>query len=170
MSFLCSSFFYFQADGSLFSQYISKFFLEKLKSSGIPIDFQNNVQEYVDGVNEKYGTQLHAGDFVYNRLTMYCIILDMQICFFSGKRLISKSLLNILWGRYSVRPDTSKAEIVSKLERIVKLFTSGNTTIYGMKKITDAGTYVMVHKTNDDFGKETVRGTSLMVGIITTRF
>lgn len=89
--FLCSSFFYFQADGSLFSQYISKFFLEKLKSSGIPIDFQNNVQEYVDGVNEKYGTQLHAGDFVYNRLTMYCIILDMQICFLAGNALFQKA-------------------------------------------------------------------------------
>ena len=87
---------------------------------------------------------------------------------FSSKRLLSKQLCNVLWGRYSINANNSKAEIVSKLDRIVKLFTSGNTTVYGLKKITDK-TFVMTHTTNSDFGKFTVEGTSLLVGIITTR-
>ena len=65
--------------------------------------------------------------------------------------------------------DHSKAEIVSKMERIVKIFTIGNSTVYTLKKITDS-TFVMTHKTNDDFGITTVPGTSLLVGIITTRY
>ena len=88
---------------------------------------------------------------------------------FSGKRLISKGLCNVLWGRYAVNSDNSKAEIVNKMERVVKLFTSGNSTVFGMKKITDK-TFVMTHKKNNEFGTDTVDGTSLLVGIVTTRY
>uniref|UniRef100_A0A914HHD2 DNA-directed DNA polymerase n=1 Tax=Globodera rostochiensis TaxID=31243 RepID=A0A914HHD2_GLORO len=94
-------------DSQLFKEYVRMFLRVKVEASGWPPEVKTEEEKraFVDLYRAKYNIVLEYDNIRYN----------------PGLRLIAKLGLNSLWGKFSMRNTLSMTEIVSDMERYLKL-------------------------------------------------
>ena len=109
----------------LFTEYIKKFLREKTHASGYPDTCKNNAdkEEYVQQYKTNYGIDLDPAKIVYNQ----------------GKRAISKTFLNSLWGIYAMRENTGLTTIVGddQVADFVELMSSATKKVTNFHIVSD---------------------------------
>ena len=85
---------YFQRDSTVFMEYQKRFLRDKIEASGVPPEYENNVQAYIDLIKETDGIELREDKLKYSKAI----------------RNLSKLGCNSLWGKFSmnVRPRETK--------------------------------------------------------------
>ncbi|XP_046373244.1 uncharacterized protein LOC124146819 [Haliotis rufescens] len=111
------------AQGGLFTGYVDAFFKMKQESSGYPVhcDTEQKKQQYVQEVFRKEGVMLDASQIAPN----------------PGKRAISKSLLNNLWGKLSQRNNMDANVFVSDLPQFYNILRNADIEVKDISLINE---------------------------------
>ncbi|XP_055335709.1 uncharacterized protein LOC129586473 [Paramacrobiotus metropolitanus] len=140
--------------GNLFADYISTFMAEKAAASGFPSHCQS------DGEKQAYLQSLKDRDNV--------VVDDPgKVEFNPTRRLLSKLMLNTLWGRLAIKENKPSFEYVKSVKRFNELFYSGKYTVNYIDVVNEDVLQVQSTKSSDLDGTD-LRANVIIAGFVTS--
>ncbi|KAH7678327.1 hypothetical protein AAVH_41774, partial [Aphelenchoides avenae] len=136
----------------LFKGYIKEFMAMKLQATGWPDDCttQEQCDEFIRQNEERYGIKLDPAKMVKNNL----------LC------RLAKAFLNMLWGRFSLRPNLAKYVVTESSSKYFDIIGNDKNEVHTVEMVSSEAVGV-TYSSKDDFVRE---GTSfnLFLSIFTT--
>ena len=137
-----------------FAAFVDKFLKIKTEASGWPSWCTDDVkkQKFIDDVREKEGVELEPSKMVAN----------------SGRKAVSKLMLNSFWGKFGMRDTLTKTEFVYAPKRYYDLMRSKVNKIHDVHIISDD--CVMVTHSPDEDYNEGNNSSNLPIAAMTTSY
>lgn len=116
--------------GGLFANYIDQYLKMKMESSGYPENCHTDEQKqlFIQEVFEKEGVKLEPINITPNK----------------GKRAFSKTILNVLWGKFGQRDNFSQTEYLSDPSEYFQLMNDASENVKDVQIVND--NMVMIEK------------------------
>ncbi|KAH7697592.1 hypothetical protein AAVH_35324, partial [Aphelenchoides avenae] len=137
---------------NLFKSYVAQFMKIKAEASGWPSDNMTDAekQAYIDENRRRYGIELDANNMVKN----------------PGRRHIAKLCLNSLWGRFSMRNNLTKSEIIESPAKFAELVHDARFDVHSADMVSDTAAFVK-YSHRDEFVEEN-SSSNIFVSLWTT--
>jgi hypothetical protein len=125
-----------ETSDQLFAEYVKTFYKQKLMSSKLPFQDEDQILEYMEEVEKKEKIKIDkVTDFKEN----------------PGLRQLTKLMLNNLWGRFGMQENKSKSVFISSFEKLLHLINDESIEVQGVRIVSKTVVQVIYRTKSSDF-------------------